>query len=364
VAQFTYSTQPRGGVLHALALCEALDRTGHRATLFAADLPGARFVREPACEAIVAHAEPHDGSLYDFVVRRSDALVRAVEARDARYDVYHAHDGMSALALLRLVERGRIAGYFRTVHHLNVHADARLEAIERRTIAGARGIFVVSERWRGVLRERFGIAAHLAGNGVDTHRFFPRTGEARGPVGPRFLTIGGIEDRKNTLALLDAFVRVKQQLPGAHLTIAGGASVLDHTAYRRAFDTRLASSPLRAGDDYEILGVVSDATLVARIREADAFVFPSLVEGFGLVVLEALACGTPVVVSGIPPFVDYLQASDAIFVDPHVPESIAAGMLAALEPAASQALRARGPHVAASFSWERVAASYVGGYRA
>ena len=365
VALFTYSTQPRGGVAHALSLGEALQRAGHAVRVFAIDRSGARFSREPACAFTVLEIESRKESLFDFVRRRSDALVTALETSSQRFDVYHAHDGMSADALRRLAANGSIGSYVRTVHHLTGYDDPHVEAIDRDSIENARRLFVVSGMWRADLSTRYGRTASIVGNGIDRSRFFPaNVAPVRDPARPHFLTIGGIEQRKNTIALIEAFALVKRRVPGARLTIAGGASVLDHGAYRHAFDLRVAELDLVVGTDVEIAQTVSDAEILTLLRAADAFVFPSVVEGFGLVVLEALACGLPVVVSEIAPFVEYLGADDAIFVSPRAPDSIARGMLAALDAATALRLRARGPNVAARHSWEAVADAYVRGYDA
>jgi glycosyltransferase-like protein len=362
IALFTYSTQPRGGVAHALALGEALQRAGHNACVYAIDRPGARFSREPACSWKVVEIEPREEDVYDLVRRRSDALFAAMLDEPRRFDVYHAHDAISSDALRRLQSRGAIPSYVRTVHHLSSEIDPRLAVVARSSIEAAQRVFVVSEKWRHELSKAFGIAAPVVGNGVDRARFFAPGRPLRDVARPRFLTIGGVEQRKNTIALLDAFAIVKATIPGARLTIAGGASVLDHTAYRRAFDMCAAQHGLRPDIDFEITRSVSDAEILALLHAADAFVFPSLVEGFGLVVLEAMACGVPVVVSNIAPFLDYLTADDALLVDPTSPLSIAAGMLAALDPAIADRLRARGPSVASRYPWDDVASACLRGY--
>jgi glycosyltransferase-like protein len=362
IALFTYSTQPRGGVAHTLALGEALQRAGHDVCVYAIDRPGARFSREPTCDWKIVAAERRVEQLYDLVNRRSDALVAALRDEPRRYDVYHAHDAISSDALRRLQADGVIPGYVRTVHHLTTDSDPRLAAVSRAAIEKAGRVFVVSEKWRTELRQQFGIAAPVVGNGVDRARFFAPREPVRATARPQFVTIGGIEERKNTIALIEAFAIVKARIPGAHLTIAGGASVLDHTAYRRAFETCVAELGLRWGGDFEITRSISDAAILALFHAADAFVFPSLVEGFGLVVLEAMACGTPVVVSNIAPFTDYLTAEDALLVDPRNPLAIAAAMLESLDPVVAARLRARGPSVAAQHCWDDVARACLRGY--
>jgi glycosyltransferase involved in cell wall biosynthesis len=104
----------------------------------------------------------------------------------------------------------------------------------------------------------------------------------------------------------------------------------------------------------------------ALMRLADVLLMPSLREGFGLVVLEALASGTPVVVSRIAPFTEYLAPDgDAwTWADPLHAPSIADAMAEALLPARRAALRAQPPAVLERFGWDRSAARHVALYRA
>ena len=101
------------------------------------------------------------------------------------------------------------------------------------------------------------------------------------------------------------------------------------------------------------LGRVSDEELAALYRGARCLVYPSVYEGFGIPVLEAMACGTPVVTSA-GGATEEVAGGAAVLVDPHDPTSIAAGVEEA--DARRDELRARGLERAAHFSWERVAA--------
>jgi glycosyltransferase involved in cell wall biosynthesis len=109
-----------------------------------------------------------------------------------------------------------------------------------------------------------------------------------------------------------------------------------------------------------VTGPVDDADMPALYRLASALVFASVKEGFGLCVLEALASGTPIVVSRLAPFVDYLDPQDAVWCDPYDPHSIAEATLTAL----GANFGIRGPGVAACFSWAAVARRHLPAYAA
>jgi glycosyltransferase-like protein len=378
VALLTYGTQPRGGVVHALSLTEALVELGHPAVLFALDDTRRGMFREPRCPVVIVPVERESGcdgdareAILPFVRRRIDAYVAAFGRAMRGFDLYHAHDGIGGNALATLAERGEIAGYVRTVHHLDAFADPELAALQERSVLAAERCYVVSAVWQRRLADRFGIAAECVPNGVDLTRFSPlgrperealraRLGAADGPL---FVAVGGVEERKNALGTLEAFALVRASHPRARLTIAGGASVFDHSAYRRTFDARAAALGLRLGADVVVTGPVPDAEIVDLLRAADALVFPSLMEGFGLVLLEALACGTPAVASNIAPFTEFLGPEDAVFVNPLDPADIAAGMSRVLVPLVASSLRARGPAVAERHTWDACAAVHADRYR-
>jgi glycosyltransferase-like protein len=371
IAILAHSTNPRGGVVHALELGDALCRIGHEATVHAPDTGGAGFFRRTRCSTVSVAASPVGRDVTAVVEARVADYVRHFEvARHRHFDVWHAQDGISGNALATLKDSGLIRGFARTVHHVDSFPDPRLSALQARAIASADRLFVVSRLWRDWLSEQFGHVPHLVGNGVDTERFSPVPNEkdtalrllARLPAGAEiFLAIGGVEKRKNTIGILEAFRIVHASCPSACLVIAGGASLLDHGAYQAEFATALAASGL-PDDSVISTGPLPQALMPALYRAADVLVFPSVKEGFGLVVLEAMASGVPVVTSRIAPFTEYLDDADVAWCDPRDAASIARAMTAALQQ--RDTLIARGFAVAARHDWSRVAHAHLPAYEA
>jgi glycosyltransferase-like protein len=372
IAILAHSTNPRGGVVHALELGDALHCLGHRATVFAPGGVGATFFREAACETICVPACPVGRDVGAMVETRAADYVRYFEkAENRRFDVWHAQDGISANALATLKERGLIGAFARTVHHVDVFADARLSALQRRAICAADHLFVVGRLWRDFLLREFGKEAVYVGNGVDGVRFSPQPdatdAELREeldlpPGAIVFLSIGGVEERKNTIRILQAFQLLRLQHPLARLLIAGGASLLDHTEYQARFAGVLSHCGSSAGAVIRT-GALRQKLMPALYRAATSFVFPSTSEGFGLTVLEAMASGAPVVTSQIQPFTEYLGEGDVAWCDPFDTASIAAAMASSLDPAQRAKLIARGFQVAARHDWGATARAHLGTYR-
>jgi glycosyltransferase-like protein len=373
IAILAHSTNPRGGVVHALELGDALCRLGYDATVHAPDAGRRGFFRGALARTVGVAASPVGRSVATMVETRIADYLRHFERAEHRgFDVWHAQDGISANALATLKERGLIAGFARTVHHVDDFTDPRIAALQSRAILSADRLFVVSRLWRDFLAREYGREAVRVGNGVDTTQFsrLPDAADAAlrarlslAPDAKVFLAIGGVEQRKNTVGLLDAFRIVQAQYPSSHLIIAGGASLLDHDAYLTLFAAALEATGLPDGSVIRT-GPLPQALMPALYRAAVALVFPSIKEGFGLVVLEAMACGVPVVTSRIAPFTEYLGDGDLLWCDPHDTGSIAAAMVAALEAPIRRDLIGRGLAVAVRHDWATAARAHLSAYKA
>ncbi|GAP63503.1 hypothetical protein ARMA_1926 [Ardenticatena maritima] len=196
---------------------------------------------------------------------------------------------------------------------------------------------------------------HVVYNGVDHRRFHPRyRPEARkraalmlGIEPPYVLALASPDPRKNTAGVLRAYARLPREgLP--KLVLAGAGEWGRSPLYKLVEELHLEEM-------VRFTGYVPDAILPDLYSGARLFVFPSLYEGFGLPVLEALACAAPVITSnrgGIPE----VAGDAAVLVDPDDLDALAAAMEKALtDKAWRDELRLRGPGQAARFSWERTA---------
>jgi glycosyltransferase involved in cell wall biosynthesis len=173
------------------------------------------------------------------------------------------------------------------------------------------------------------------------------------------LFVGTLEPRKNIQTLLRAFAQVTAEMPQDDLTLvmAGGKGWGGE-------DYRATVESLKLHDRVRFAGFVADDHLPELYRGALLFVYPSLYEGFGLPVLEAMACGTPVVTSNRASLPEV--AGDAtLLVDPTRPEGLAGAMAAILtDSALSQELRTKGLARAQTFTWDAVAQQTIAIYRA
>jgi glycosyltransferase-like protein len=371
VAILTHSTNPRGGVVHALELGDALTRLGYRATVFAPDATRTGFFRKTLCATSCVPAKPVGRDVRAMVETRIADYVGFFERPENRnFDVWHAQDGISGNALATLKERGLIGGFARTVHHVDAFDDERVAALQRRAIVAADALFVVGRLWRDWLAREFKRDACYVGNGVDRSRFSPTPDETdaelRAKLGlpddaPVFLAIGGVEERKNTIRLLQAFQAVRLQHPSCRLVIAGGASLLDHDAHQARFAGMLAHAGDTAGAVIRT-GPLRQRLMPALYRTATSLLCPSIKEGFGLVVLEAMASGIPVIASDVAPFTEYLGTDDVLWCDPHDAGSIAAAMTDSLDAAKRAPLIARGTQVAARHDWTTTARAHLPSY--
>lgn len=218
-------------------------------------------------------------------------------------------------------------------------------------------VVTVSEASRGDIVERYGIdparviAIHNGVSPVFAPPPSPRLPSSSGPF--RILAVGTLQPRKNLLRLLEA-VRLVAQSHDVSLRIVGPAGY-----QANEIRIRLGNVPW-----VETSGYLPMDELLHAYHDADLFVYPSIYEGFGLPVVEAMASGTPVVTStggSLPE----IAGDAAIVVDPTDIDAIANAILRVVEsPDLQERLRTRGIARAAAFSWARSAEDHISAYEA
>jgi glycosyltransferase involved in cell wall biosynthesis len=172
---------------------------------------------------------------------------------------------------------------------------------------------------------------------------------------PYALFVGTLEPRKNVPLLLAAIAQVRAHLD-VQLLVVGGRGWLEEPIFA-------AHARSGLGEAVRFLGNLDQDELATLYSHAGVFVLPSLYEGFGLPVLEAMACGAPVICSNAGPLPE-LAGDAAVLLPPQEPEPWAEAMLAVLSDArVAGALRQKGFERAAAFSWTRAAVATRDVYR-
>ena len=233
-------------------------------------------------------------------------------------------------------------------------------------VRAANAIIAVSRHTRRDLVELYGVAPekiHVIYEGIDAS--FRPAGEAEvaavtarySPGRPYLLMVGTLEPRKNHAVALHALARLKAAGLRHRLVIAGGRGWLFEPIRRLVDELGLA-------DDVSFGGYVPAADLPALYTGAACVLLPSLYEGFGFPVLEAMACAAPVVCSNVSSLPE-VAGDAALLVDPRDPAALAdAAALVLTQPALAARLRELGPPQAARFRWQSCAAETAALYHA
>jgi glycosyltransferase involved in cell wall biosynthesis len=170
------------------------------------------------------------------------------------------------------------------------------------------------------------------------------------------LSVGTIEPRKNLVRLLEAYRSLRDRGSQISLVIAGRRGWRSEHFFQRLQELGLT-------DEVTLLGLFPDAELPALYSAADVFVFPSLYEGFGLPVLEAMACGTPVIASNTSAIPE-IAADTGILFDPYDTRGLTEAIVRVLDNAELRAeMRANGLERARRFTWQKTAEATLDLYR-
>jgi glycosyltransferase involved in cell wall biosynthesis len=320
IADFGIGSYARG-LLHGLAGLDGDDE-------YVAFVPReARGLVPKNVECVVADVP-------NYSVRELLVMGRAIKA--ARLDVFHsAHYVLPWTSCPSVTTiHDMILFHFRPARF---GASQYLRWMTRRALRKSARVLTVSDAARTAIVQRFPSAAQkliVTPNGVDP--LFFDDGPAAGDLGRYFLFVGNDKPHKNLSTLINAFQRLSDKT--VRLVLVGAP-------FER----------YRALPGVVTTGYVAMSRLAEIYRGAIAVVVPSLEEGFGLPVVEAMACGTPVVASEIPSLVE-VAGGAALHADPRSSNSFGLAMERLLrDQALRHDLSARGRVHAARYTWQKCA---------
>ena len=341
-----------GGETYERELLERLGRAGER------------------IELILARGKPHPAGVPNWTVHRfgigrglrwyvaplvvPPAIRRVHEA--VGFDLLRVHSlryiGPSALWSRRRFDLNVPI----VSHHHHLDPSPLNPVLEKRVIDASDAVVVGSEFGRRQLQQELGARVdhvRVVYYGVDV-RFAPRPPRedllARYRLADRrvVLYFGGLKPRKNLGLLLTAWSRLAPRQPDATLLIAGGGPLLR--------ELRAQAVRLRLDDRVVFTGYVPEAEKADHFNLGDVFVFPSGLEGFGLVVTEAMSSGLPVVASRAASIPELVVDGEGGFVcEPTDPEAFAEklGLLLGDRPLREKLGHANRERVERLFRWER-----------
>jgi len=337
----TWEYPPRivGGIArHCEGLARALAHQGHEVYVFTLDFPGApdyeelEGVRIYRTRSEVGHPNFLTWVLlFNHFIEKRMAVVNQL----AKFDVLHVHDwltGPAAMGFKHLIEKPLVFTAHSTEHGrsgLHVPDSFTIDGLEWWSTYEADKIVVTSGSMKGEVCGHFHVSdskVKIIPNGIDTSKYGGPVDKgairARYGIQPHeklILCIGRLVPQKGIEYLINAVPIVARRRPEAKFIIAGDGWYRDHLEW-------VANN---TGQRWRITftGFISDQDLIALTKSADVLVVPSVYEPFGIVALEGMAAGVPVVASqvgGLPDFIKHDHTG--VLTYPRNPESIAWGI--------------------------------------
>ena len=345
---------------HVLSLLAGLDRDRY-------DPSVAFFVAEPDDAAPMAPAFRAAGvRVFDLGARRRadpGALLRLGRLiRRGRFDVVHAHSLQAELAAVLWTRfLGHVPVVLRTVHNTDdFYVRQPYATLARLSAHGLDRIVVISDAVGRYLRDSARLPEHKIVRihyGLDPTPF-ARNGHAPRDRPPTIGVVARLAPQKGHRVLFDALPRVLARVPETRVRVVG------HEELSTVAELRAYAAARGVADHVEFEGFRADVP--ALLHELDLFVLPSLWEGFGLVLLEAMAAGRPVVATAVGPVPEVVADGETgLLVPPGDPAALAEAILRVLgDPGLAERLgRAGRDRVQRTFRLEQMVARTDALYR-
>ena len=352
---------PGGVTKHITSLTESFRRRGHQACIIAASSQGTDGVAPDVVQiSSFVVPVPYSGSVAritfsPFLAHRMRALLRR-----ETFDVLHLHEPTTpTLPWVALRQAQNLSPQTALVGTFHAYRERRAWPYEwarpifGRIVDGLDGRVVVSQAARDYISSYFPGHYRVIPNGVDVALFGNRSLEPLPQFsdGLNILFVGRLEPRKGFCYLIEAYARVKVVLPQARLLVVGPYTVHDRLPFERELRR------LRLGGVH-FIGYVSDQELARYYQTGHVFCAPSIgFESFGMVLLEAMAAGTPIVASDIEGYRTVVtHKAEGLLVPPKDAVALADALIYLLQrPDLRRAMGIRGQATASHYAWDRVA---------
>lgn len=384
-----------GQVVFILKLAECLGRMGYKV-----DIATRQFEDQSAIEPLSPQVRilrfPCGGNefigkewLCDSIPEWVEQASRFIAARQLRYAFINSHYWDAGLAGVALAERLGIP-HFHTPHSIGSwkrdNMDEPADVLERkynfaRRVRDEAAIYAASDlllattdEQRTVLQSpEYGVLNEkilTLPPGYDDLQFFPVSEPTRQTLkedldatGPIVLALGRMAHNKGYDLLMEAFTVVAQRIPDARLLLAIGSTSPSTRELEQIDELRQLAEARGIADRVLFRDYIPDEQLADYYRAGDVFALSSRYEPFGMTAVEAMACGTPTVVTthgGLWPMLNW--GRDALYADPFDPEAYGHALATVLQyPEVAQRLASRGAETArARFTWNGVAQQLLG----
>ena len=347
-------TVPGGVNDHVMNLVDQLERHGHQAWVIApagglarskTPLPG-NFICAGRAMPVKANGSVAYVNPWPLMLQKMGRIL----ARGA-FDLVHVHEPTipSTGAAATMAAKVPVVGTFHAAGYASNYYE-RFNPLATRIMACVGVRIVVSEAARDCVMGHFPGDYRVIPNAIDVKKYAAASEGTK--VRGRILFIGRPEPRKGLSVLVDAFMRLRNSFPEASLVLAGPTADELQALMSRSRNTRAESF-----EGITALGRVSHEVKVEQMRRAEVMCAPSLGgESFGIVLIEALAAGLPVVASDIPGYRAVLEDGDAgVLVPPGDVSVLKNALLSVLrDPRLRRDLSLQGIALAERYSWDRV----------
>jgi phosphatidylinositol alpha-mannosyltransferase len=360
---------PGGVVKHIFYMDRELRRLGHDVRIIAACSEDVGDVPQQVIKVSGSIAEvPFAGSVGRITLSpRVYRRVKKILQRE-RFDVIHLHEPLTPtlpLAVLRhvpLSPQSAVVGTFHAYRESGYPAYDYAKPILERFFGRLDGRIAVSEVLRDYLARYFPGDYRVIPNGIDLERFSDpalRPMERFDDGKLNILFVGRLEKRKGFRYLLQAFAQVKKAVPQARLMVVGAYDKEDKEPFvLYARENRL--------HDVRFIGFVPEDELPRYYRTCHVFCAPSTgFESFGIILLEAMAAGKPIVASDIDGYRGVLEdGREGLLIQPEDERLLAGALIRLLkDPALCERMGRQGQAKATDYAWHKVAQQVLDYYR-